>query len=291
MGHTEDIVAEKKALFDTRLEAYLAGLDQGAGLQQACAYSLAAGGKRLRPVLALLACEALGGRPEQALDAALAVEMIHTFSLIHDDLPAIDNDDLRRGKPTCHKVFGEATAVLAGDALVFAAFALVGASAYAPEVRADLTRKMAELGGMHGLIAGEYADIMAEGQTLEISQIEAIYTDKTGKLFELALYAGGRIAGGAPAELDALQRCGRHLGLAFQAVDDILDVTSSSDAMGKTTGKDLLQDKATLVKVLGLEAARDWAARQTQGAIDALAAIPAAGPLRALARQILARMS
>lgn len=284
------IIADKKALFEGYLGRYLEGLDTSAGLQQACAYSLLAGGKRLRPMLVQLACEALGGQAAHALDAALALEMIHTFSLIHDDLPAIDNDDLRRGKPTCHKAFGEATAILAGDALIFAAFTVIGSSSYRPEVRADLMQAMAEACGWRGLIEGEYADIMAEGRSLDIAQIEAIYGKKTGKLFELALYAGGRIAGGNASELEALRSYGRHLGLAFQAVDDILDVTASSTAMGKTTGKDLLQDKATIVKVLGLEKAKTWAEQATSDAIAALNGMRGADMLIALARDMLMRI-
>lgn len=284
------MIADKKALFDGYLGRYLEGLDTTAGLQQACAYSLSAGGKRLRPVLVQLACEALGGQAAQALDAALAVEMIHTFSLIHDDLPALDNDDMRRGQPTCHKAFGEATAILAGDALIFAAFAVIGSSSYHPEVRADLMGTMAETCGWLGLIEGEYADIMAEGRALSISQIEEIYEKKTAKLFALALYAGGRVAGGSTAELQALQRYGRHLGLAFQAVDDILDVTASSDAMGKTTGKDLLQDKATIVKVLGLEEAKAWAARATSAAVAAVDGMRGADMLTELVRDLLERI-
>lgn len=284
------IIADKKALFEGYLGRYLEGLDTNAGLQQACAYSLSAGGKRLRPVLVQLACEALGGQAARALDAALALEMIHTFSLIHDDLPGIDNDDLRRGKPTCHKAFGEATAILAGDALIFAAFALIGSSSYPPEVRADLMQAMAEACGWLGLIEGEYADIMAEGRSLDIVQIEAIYGKKTGKLFELALYAGGRIAGGNASELEALRSYGRHLGLAFQAVDDILDVTASSAVIGKTTGKDLLQDKATIVKVLGLEKAKSWAEQATSDAIAAVNGVHGADILIALARDMLMRI-
>lgn len=284
------IIAAKKSLFDEYLRDYLDGFDKGSGLQAACAYSLAAGGKRLRPVLAMLACEAVGGAAEQAMGAALAVEMLHTFSLIHDDLPAIDNDDLRRGMATCHKAFGEATAVLAGDALIFAAFALIGSSGYAPEVQADLARKMAESCGLKGLIEGEYADIMAEGKLVSLEAIERIYRKKTGKLFELCLYAGGRVAGAEGARLTALEHFGAHLGLAFQAVDDILDVTSNSEALGKTPGKDTLQDKATIVKTLGLERARAWAEQETARAVAALDGFTSAGTLIDLAHDLLDRV-
>lgn len=285
------IIAEKKALFDEFLKDYLVGLDKSSGLQAACAYSLSAGGKRLRPVLTMLACEAVGSPAEQALSAALAIEMIHTFSLIHDDLPAIDNDDLRRGMATCHRAFGEATAILAGDALIFAAFSVIGAAGYQPAVQADLTRKMADSCGIKGLIEGEYADIKAEGRALNMDAIEEIYRKKTGKLFELCLFAGGRIGGGPSAALAALEHFGLHLGLAFQAIDDILDVTSSMEALGKTTGKDIVQDKATIVKALGLESAKAWAAKETARAVAAVSALPLSETLTDLAYDLLGRVN
>ena len=284
------IMAARKSLFDEYLRDYLSGFDKASGLQAACAYSLSAGGKRLRPVLAMLACETVGGAAEQVMGAALAVEMIHTFSLIHDDLPAIDNDDMRRGMATCHNVFGEATAILAGDALIFAAFALIGSSGYAPAVQADLARKTAECCGLKGLIEGEYTDIMAEGRHVSLDAIEQIYRRKTGKLFELCLYAGGRVAGGGSDQLTALEHFGAHLGLAFQAIDDILDVTSNIDALGKTPGKDALQDKATIVKALGLERAKEWAQKETSRAVAALDGITTAGTLIDLAHDLLGRV-
>jgi len=284
------IMAAKKSLFDEFLRDYLSGFDKGSGLQSACAYSLSAGGKRLRPVLTMLACEAVGGAAEQALAAALAVEMIHTFSLIHDDLPAIDNDDMRRGMATCHKAFGEATAILAGDALIFQAFALIGSSGYGADVQMDLSRKMAENCGLRGLIEGEYADIMAEGQDLRLEDIERIYWKKTGRLFELCLFAGGRVAGADRAQLTALEHFGAHLGLAFQAVDDILDVTSNVEALGKTPGKDALQDKATIVKAVGLERAKAWAGQETARAVAALDGFTNAGTLVDLAHELLDRV-
>ncbi len=284
------IMAERKSLFDGYLRDYLSRFDKGSGLQAACAYSLSAGGKRLRPVLAMLACEASGGEAEQALSAALAVEMVHTFSLIHDDLPAIDNDDMRRGMATCHKAFGEATAILAGDALIFEAFAVIGSSGYAPAVQADLTSKMALNCGLKGLIDGEYTDILAEGQALNLETIERIYRQKTGKLFELSLFAGGRVAGAGSNRLTALEHFGAHLGLAFQAVDDILDVTSSVEALGKTPGKDALQDKATIVRTMGLERAKEWARQETSRAVAALEGFTAAGTLIDLAHDLLGRV-
>ena len=284
------IMAAKKSLFDEYLRDYLSGFDQGSGLQAACAYSLSAGGKRLRPVLAMLACEASGGEAGQALSAALAVELVHTFSLIHDDLPAIDNDDMRRGTATCHKAFGEATAILAGDALIFEAFAVIGSSGYTPDVQADLSRMMARSCGLKGLIEGEYEDIMAEGQPLGLETIERIYRQKTGKLFELCLFAGGRVAGADSDQLSALVRYGAHLGLAFQAVDDILDVTSSVESLGKTPGKDARQDKATIVKALGLARAKDWARQETVRAVAALDGITNTGALIDLAHDLLGRV-
>ena len=285
------IVAEKKALFERYLRIYLADLKQFSTLHAACAYSLSTGGKRLRPVLTMLACEALNGRTEQALQASLAVEMVHTFSLIHDDLPAIDNDDIRRGMPTCHKAFGEAAAILAGDALIFAAFAIIGSSDYSPEVRADLSLFMADACGMNGLLEGEYEDIMAEGKELSIAQIERIYAQKTAKLFELSIYAGSRIGGGTADQIQSMVSYGLHLGRAFQAIDDILDMTSSTHILGKTSGKDVFQDKATLVKALGLEGAKAWAADETGKAVSAIAGIPLGSVLIEFARDMLKRMN
>lgn len=278
-----------KQAFEAYLAGWIAANEQGI-LAPAC-YSLAAGGKRLRPVLCQLACAAAGGRAEQALPAALALEMIHTFSLIHDDLPAIDNDELRRGRPTCHTVYGEAAAILAGDALIFEAFKQLAAADWDAAVTADLLGYFAAAGA--DLIEGEHQDILAEGRDLSQAEILNIYLNKTARLFELSLMAGGRIATAEPAVIASLRRAGLSLGLAFQAIDDILDVTADTATMGKTVGKDLVQDKATLVKTMGLAVARDFAAEQTRAALADLAGFdnPAGDQLRRLAADMLDRLA
>lgn len=278
-----------KQAFEAYLAEYSAAHEQGISVS-GC-YSLAAGGKRLRPVLCQLACAAAGGRSIEALPAALALEMIHTFSLIHDDLPAIDNDDLRRGRPTCHKVYGEAAAILAGDMLIFEAFNQLAAAAYAPTVKADLLAYFAAAGA--DLIEGEHQDILAEGQNLSQTEILNIYLNKTARLFELSLMAGARVATADASVIANMRAVGVSLGLAFQAIDDILDVTADTATMGKTVGKDLVQDKATLVKIMGLEAARRFAAEQTGAALAALAGFDnaAGAELRKLATEMQGRLA
>ena len=199
--------------------------------------------------------------------------MIHTFSLIHDDLPALDNDALRRGVPTCHTKFGEATAILAGDALIFQALSIISSSDYTADVEVDILRVIADVCGIDGLVQGEYQDVMAEGKNLSLEEIQDMYTKKTSRLFELCMYSGSRIACSDEKKIQSMVRYGTYLGLAFQAIDDILDITSSDAVLGKTSGKDLLQDKATIVKALGMEKARAWAYKMTNSAIECITEI------------------
>ena len=272
------LTSGKKDLFDNYLHAYLAAEGPSPGIFEAFAYSLKAGGKRIRPVLTMMACECLGGKAEHTLPAGLAIEMIHTFSLIHDDLPALDNDDLRRGRPTCHAMFGEATAILAGDALIFQALSVITAADYPLQTKLDILKFMAEVCGVKGLVQGEYHDVTAEGKELSMDEVRDIYCRKTARLFELCMFAGACIAGGSQEQIEALVGFGTYLGLAFQAIDDILDVTSSREVLGKTTGKDLAQGKATIVKALGLQESRRWARDMTEKAVGHL---PAADGARA----------
>ena len=284
-------ISGKKDLFENHLHAYLETADASSGIFEAFSYSLRSGGKRIRPVLAMMACESLGGNAPETLPAGLAIEMIHTFSLIHDDLPALDNDDMRRGRPTCHAKFGEATAILAGDALIFQALSVIGDSGYPLRVKLDILTFMAEACGVRGLVQGEYQDVMAEGKSLSIQDIRDIYRKKTSRLFELCMFAGSRIAGGATEQIDALVGFGTYLGLAFQAIDDILDVTSSGDVLGKTSGKDIIQDKATIVKAVGLENARRWARDMTEKAVAHLhAGVTNPLPLKEFAFSMLERV-
>lgn len=265
------IITEKKKLFEDFLHSYLSDVHTDSGIFHAYSYSLSAGGKRIRPILTMLACESLGGEGTKTLPAGLAIEMIHTFSLIHDDLPALDNDKLRRGAPTCHTKFGEATAILAGDALIFQALSVISSSDYPTQVKIDIIRAIADICGIDGLVQGEYQDVIAEGKNLSVEEILDMYTKKTSRLFELCMYAGSRIVTQDTDKIKLLMRYGTYLGLAFQAIDDILDVTSSDTVLGKTSGKDQLQDKATIVKAMGLEKARMWAQKMTNNAIESIA--------------------
>ncbi len=241
-------------------------------IHQAMRHSLFAGGKRLRPILALAASEACGGGAEAALPGACAVECIHTFSLVHDDLPCMDDDDLRRGHPTCHVVYGEAVALLAGDALQALAFEILAA---APRNRrfgpADQVAELALCSGSRHLIAGQVLDLEGEGQrNLSVAQLRAIHERKTAALLTSAVRLGGMAAGTTPARLGALTKFGRALGLAFQVIDDILDVTQTTEKLGKTAGKDIAAEKTTYPAVMGLEKSRKEAARLTRQAHAAL---------------------
>jgi geranylgeranyl diphosphate synthase type II len=265
-------------------------------IHQAVRYSLFAGGKRLRPLLVLAAAEAVGGDREQALPLACAVELIHTYSLIHDDLPAMDDDDLRRGKPTCHKVYGEANAILAGDALLTRAFHLLGETAeeLGPDRLRRRLRVIALLGeacGMAGLIGGQVVDLEAAGvDDVTPEALERIHRAKTGALLSACVEGGGVLGGADDEQLAALGRYGRAVGLAFQVVDDILDATGSAAQLGKTPGKDAAAGKATYVRLHGLDGAR---AKAEQLLADALGALSALGEeaelLRHLARRVVER--
>jgi len=243
-----------------------------ATIHRAMRYSLLGGGKRLRPILTLAAAEACGIKdPAKALPAACAVELIHTYSLIHDDLPCMDDDDLRRGRPTSHKVYGEGVAVLAGDALLTRAFALL--AEITPAKRYPLSvllEETAMAAGSLQLIAGQVADIEAEGKKLSIRDVRFIHERKTGAMIVLSLRLGAMIANATPGQLKAVTQFGKALGLAFQIIDDILDVTQSSEQLGKSAGKDLKDSKATYPAVIGLESSHKEADHLTKKALGAL---------------------
>jgi len=258
-----------------RVEAALddsLGPERPESLREAMRYSLLAGGKRLRPILCLAACELAGGQSDQAMATAVALEMIHTMSLIHDDLPAMDNDDLRRGQPTNHKVYGEAKAILAGDALLTRAFEMVALRS--PAVPADrLLKVVGELSlasGAPGLVGGQVVDLECEGQAVDLDTLEYIHLHKTGALLRACVVCGALIAGAADDLLSALRTYASGIGLAFQIIDDILDVTASSEVLGKTAGKDLAADKTTYPKLLGLEESRRRAEALVAAAKEAL---------------------
>jgi geranylgeranyl pyrophosphate synthase len=252
-----------------------AGSTRPARLHEAMRYALLGGGKRLRPILTLAIAERCGGRHD-ALPAAVAIECIHTYSLVHDDLPCMDNDDLRRGRPTTHKEFDEATALLAGDALLTCAFQLIGRHyAGAPALATSLTREIADAAGSERLIGGQMEDLLAErNPRMTASGLEFIHLNKTAAMLTAALVAGGLCGGANERELAHLRLAGRHLGLAFQIVDDVLDATADTATLGKTAGKDAKADKTTYVKLHGLEASRDIARQHTTTAIEALATLP-----------------
>ena len=264
---------------DARSAAVNASLDgllpaektKPATIHKAMRYSLFAGGKRMRPALTLAAAEACGGREADALPLACAVECIHTYSLIHDDLPAMDNDDFRRGKPTNHKVFGEGIAVLAGDALLTQAFEITALAKGWPRYsHRDLVLEVATASGSLQLIAGQVADLEGEGNKLSVAELRYIHERKTSALLCCAARLGGMSANCTPAQLRALTDFGYHVGLAFQVIDDILDVTQTSEKLGKTAGKDKKAQKATYPSIVGLEKSRKIAAQLTDKAFAAL---------------------
>ncbi|MDD2707493.1 MAG: polyprenyl synthetase family protein [Verrucomicrobiae bacterium] len=260
-------------------------------IHKAMRYSLFAGGKRLRPILCLAAAEACGGREADAMPLACAVECIHTYSLIHDDLPCMDNDDFRRGKPTSHKVFGEGIAVLAGDALLTIAFEIVAkARGKGRYTVADLTTEVARASGSLFLVAGQVMDLLCEGKKVSHSQLRYIHERKTSALLTCSIRLGGMSAGASSAQLRHLTDFGYNLGMAFQVIDDILDATQTSEQLGKTAGKDAKAGKATYPSILGMERARAEADRYTQAAVKAIAALgPKAARLEQLADYLLKR--
>ena len=242
-------------------------------IHRAMRYSLFAGGKRIRPLLAMAAADAISDAPVGIESAACALELIHTYSLIHDDLPALDNDDLRRGRPTCHKVFGDAMAILAGDALLTLAFEVLskleGADA---AIRIRLVQELATASGtVGGMIGGQVNDLEGEGKFPTAQLLESIHRAKTGALLRASVRMGAIYAGAGKEQFEALSRFGEHVGLAFQIVDDVLDVEQSSEALGKTAGKDAQQQKITFPAVYGLERSREMAEEERRNAHLALA--------------------
>jgi geranylgeranyl diphosphate synthase type II len=261
-------------------------------LHRAMRYSLFAGGKRLRPILCLAAAEACGGKIGNAIPLACALECIHTYSLVHDDLPSMDNDDFRRGRPTCHKIFGDGIAILAGDALLTIAFEIV--SNAKPTSRYDtsiLLREIAVAAGSQKLIAGQVADLEAEGKNVKRDQLQFIHENKTAAILKSSVRLGAMSANADARKLSAVTRFGQRLGLAFQIIDDILDVTQTSEILGKSAGKDVAAKKATYPAVIGLEKSRAEARRLTRQAHNALSVFSNrdAEPLHALANYLLER--
>ena len=290
----EEYMTSKSRKVDKALDEALP-MQHPEKIHEAMRYSLLAGGKRIRPVLCIASCELVGGDESLVMPMACALEMTHTMSLIHDDLPALDNDDLRRGKPTNHKVFGERTAILAGDALLALAFEHLAAKTVG--VSTDrVVRAITELGsalGAEGLLKGQVTDLDSEGKDVSLSELEYIHVHKTAKLLEASVVCGVIIGGGNVIEIERVRNYARCIGLLFQVVDDILDVTKSSTVLGKTAGKDLLSDKATYPKLMGIENAKKFADELFSQATKELAyfEVSKAAPLYHLAKYIVSRQN
>lgn len=286
-------LSELRCAVDECLERLLpAESEEPPTIHQAMRYSVFAGGKRVRPILVLASGESLGGSRQTLFHLGAGIEMMHTYSLIHDDLPALDNDDLRRGRPTCHKVFGEAIAILAGDALMTRCYQVL---AELPDV-SDSTRLAViqevayATGTVVGMIGGQVVDLESEGKPISAPVLEYIHRSKTGALLTACMRCGALAAGANAAQLQALTEYGRKVGLAFQIVDDILDMTASSEKLGKTPGKDQKVKKATYPALYGIEASRQKAQELISAAMEEIKKLGnRAEPLRALAQFVLSR--
>ena len=292
MPDLKDYLAARCREIDEALDRLIPSADtHPAAIHQAMRHSLFAGGKRLRPVLCLASAEACGGNRENAISSACAVECLHTYSLIHDDLPCMDDDDFRRGVPTCHRVFGEGIAVLAGDALQALAFELVARTP--PNARfdaADYVLELAITAGSRHLIGGQVADLEGEGKQLAMAELRYVHESKTAALLTTSVLLGAMSAGASDEQIAGLRRFGMATGLAFQVIDDILDVTQTSEKLGKSAGKDVAAGKSTFPALIGLEASREEAKRLTAEAHGTLQIFGDAGQrLRQLADYLLQR--
>jgi geranylgeranyl diphosphate synthase type II len=268
----KEYLAARAAEVDAALDAFLPkAKEKPATIHAAMRYSVFAGGKRLRPILCLAAAEACGGDSESAMPPACAVEILHTYSLVHDDLPCMDDDDLRRGRPTCHNVYGEGMAVLTGDALLTEAFLILAQTSPAKRYPGgSYVAELALTGGSTRLIGGQVMDLEGEGKKLTKAQLVKIHESKTAALLTTSIRLGAMTANATEKQLEALTVFGHALGLAFQVIDDILDVTQSTEVLGKTAGKDAAVEKATYPAILGLEKSRKEAAKLTKEAMEAL---------------------
>jgi geranylgeranyl diphosphate synthase, type II len=288
-------LAKKKAVVDEALKGlFPAPQGPAADVVKSMVYSLFAGGKRLRPILCIAGAEAVGGKESSALTVACALELIHTYSLIHDDLPVMDNDDLRRGKPTNHKVFGEAVALLAGDGLLTEAFRLMSsadpAEAVEPRSLLAVIRLVAAAAGYEGMVGGQAVDIQSEGKQVEPGVLEFIHTHKTAALIAASVASGAILGGGKDEEVEAITRYGRNVGLAFQVADDILDVEGDSRNLGKGVGGDARKRKITYPSIIGLASSKEIQKALVEQAIDALRSFDEkAVPLRKIAVYIIER--
>lgn len=288
---------EKKSLVEDALDRYLPKeSEMPSSLHRAVRYSLMAGGKRIRPILCIASCEAVGGKADDALSSACALEMIHTYSLVHDDLPAMDNDDFRRGKPTNHKVFGEAVAILAGDALLTEAFRIMTEKSLRrgvnPDIILDVIHDISVASGSFGMVGGQVVDMESEGTEIDLPTLEYLHTHKTGALILASVKGGARLGGGTDEQIRAFSRYGECLGLAFQITDDILDIEGEQTEIGKDVGSDARRKKATYPSIVGMAASKERAKELMEMALDSLYAFDKrAEPLRKIAKYIVERRS
>ncbi len=284
-----------RAPVDQMLQHYLSAQSSATRISHAMTYSVMAGGKRLRPVLCIAAAETVGGSREAVLPLACSLELIHTYSLIHDDLPAMDNDDKRRGKPTCHVQFDEATAILAGDVLLTLAFEILGTAGI--QCASDdqhrwllAIAQIASAAGFKGMIEGQMRDMAFEGTVISKPELESLHRLKTGKLIEISVGAGAMVSGASPRQQQLLQTYAQHIGLAFQVADDILNVKGDPKRLGKATGTDNIRGKNTYPALLGLAAAETLAGQLVNNALKVLDAFDkGADSLRAIARYVIER--
>ncbi len=291
--------SEKRSVVEEGLETFMPREDEfPQTLNRAMRHSVFAGGKRIRPILLMAAAEAVGGESVGVINGACAIELIHTYSLIHDDLPAMDDDDLRRGKPTCHKVFGEAAAILAGDALLTLAFDVMSGAPASPGEdgaggearRLKMICEMARAAGSRGMVGGQMVDIESEDRELPFPLLEYIHIHKTGHLIRAAVRCGALLAGADEGELASMTEYGDSVGLAFQVADDILDVEGETASMGKSVGSDSQRGQATFPSVIGLKESKERADELVEKALSSLDGFDErAEPLREIARYIVAR--
>lgn len=284
-----EIMARDQALIEEYLKKAFAAETRHADLQEAMEYSLLAGGKRIRPILTLETCRLCGGRAEDALPFACGVEMIHTYSLIHDDLPAMDDDDLRRGRPTNHTVYGEATAILAGDALLTAAFEQLTKADMPVERVVEAVRCLSRAAGSAGMVGGQALDMAGEGRALDRGELELLQSLKTGALISAAAELGCIAAGGGPEQRARVRDYAQALGRAFQVRDDMLDVIADQDEFGKPVGSDREEGKRTFVDLLGLDGCRKLVEEETHLAREAVSGFHDSGFLLQLADSLAGR--
>lgn len=287
-------LSQRREMVDAALNRVLPSDEAGGDILKAMRYSLFAGGKRVRPILCLAGCEAVGGRLEDAMFCACALEMVHTYSLVHDDLPAMDDDDYRRGVPTNHKVFGEGMAVLAGDGLLTQAMVLMTDPRHIAGLEPERVLRAAQVvmraAGYEGMVGGQAADLAAESAEPELALVQFIHARKTGALITASVQSGAILGGASPEQEQTLVRYGRRIGLAFQIADDLLDLTGTSEELGKQVGMDEARGKMTYPLVAGPAAAREAGERMVAEAVEIVAGLgPAADPLAHIARYIMER--